>query len=163
MSNSFQRGRKKVIQQPSTSKLNHTTLYSNHILSKQVNYKPKNKYQRSSSLSSSSNESDSVSSKEMRKKRFLEEDDSFSYPTRKEVGLDSSGEESSEMESPLKDNLENEIERNIIEIYNKNISNCRLNNGNGHCSKCDRLNNYRNKRNRGLISSTLFFSLYVSS
>ena len=150
MSNSFQRGRKKVIQQPSTSKLNHTTLYSNHILSKQVNYKPKNKYQRSSSLSSSSNESDSVSSKEMRKKRFLEEDDSFSYPTRKEVGLDSSGEESSEMESPLKDNLENEIERNIIEIYNKNISNCRLNNGNGHCSKCDRLNNYRNKRNRGL-------------
>ena len=61
MSNSFQRGRKKVIQQPSTSKLNHTTLYSNHILSKQVNYKPKNKYQRSSSLSSSSNEKSSKS------------------------------------------------------------------------------------------------------
>lgn len=149
MSNSFQRGRKKAIQ-PSASKSNHTTLYSNHILSKQVNYKPKNKFQRSSSFSSSSNDSDSVSSKEMRKKRFLEEDDSFSYPTRKDVGLDSSGEESSDMESPLKDNLENEIERNIIEIYNKNISNCRLNNGNGHCSKCDRINNYRNKRNRGL-------------
>ena len=55
------------------------------------------------------------------------------------------------IEKNYKENLENEIERNLIEIYNKNISNCKYN-SKDHCDRCDRMNNYRRKRNKGLSS-----------
>ena len=151
--------RKPIVLNEFTNISNCSTCETKHILSRQFNFKPKHKSNKkkrnvsssSSSFENNSSDSDSISSAEMRKKRFLEEDNSFTYPTRKEVGLFSSEEDSSEMESPLKENLENEIERNLIEIYNKNISNCKYN-SKDHCDRCDRIHNYRRKRNKGLSS-----------
>ena len=117
--------RKPIVLNELTNISNYSTCETKHILSRQFNFKPKHKSNKkkrnvsssSSSFENNSSDSDSISSAEMRKKRFLEEDNSFTYPTRKEVGLFSSEEDSSEMESPLKENLENEIERNLIEIF----------------------------------------------
>ena len=48
------------------------------------------------------------------------------------------------------ENLENEIERVLIEIYNKNISNCNYNNNSKMFCICDKISNYRLKKNKGL-------------
>lgn len=152
-------GRKPIIINEINNISNHSTCETKHILSRQINFKPKKRFKKPKKESPSSqnekniSDSDSISSSEMRKKRFLEEENSFTYPTRKEVGLYSSEEDSSEMESPLKENLENEIERNLIEIYNKNISNCNYNNNSNYCNQCDKMNNYRIKKNKGLSNS----------
>lgn len=47
----------------------------------------------------------------------------YNYPTRKDVGLYSSEEENSSDNSLIEENFGMEIERILIEIYNKNISN----------------------------------------
>ena len=47
----------------------------------------------------------------------------YSYPTKKDVGLSSSEEDNSSDNSFIEENFGMEIERILIEIYNKNISN----------------------------------------
>jgi magnesium-transporting ATPase (P-type) len=90
------------------------------------NSKPKKRYdkrkkQTISSSESENSDNDSISSYEMRKRSFLDDDNSFVHHTRKD---DISEEESSENESPpLKESLETEIEKHLIDIYNKNFSN----------------------------------------
>ena len=61
-------------------------------------------------------DNNSISSNEIRKKNFFEEE-SFNYPTKNEVGLYSSDEESPEFEI----NLENQIECLIKDIYYRNF------------------------------------------
>ena len=78
--------------------------------------------------SSSKAKNDSSSSfsysRECRKKRFigLGEEDNIEYPTKRDVGLLSSEDEDSCDNSIIEENFSSEIERILIEIYNKNIS-----------------------------------------
>ena len=84
----------------------------------------------SSSYNDCSDSSDfSYRSRENKRKNYKElmmaEEDDLDYLKRKEVGLVSSDEEddnSTENNSTLEENFSNEIERILIEIYNKNIS-----------------------------------------
>ena len=63
-------------------------------------------------------------SRECRKKRFigLGDEDNIEYPTKRDVGLLSSEDEDSCDNSIIEENFSSEIERILIEIYNKNIS-----------------------------------------
>jgi hypothetical protein len=71
-------------------------------------------------------DNNSISSNEIRKKNFFEEE-SFNYPTKNEVGLYSSDEDSPEFEI----NLENQIECLIKDIYYRNFpKKINLNNSN---------------------------------
>ena len=97
-----------------------------------------NAYLSSSSSSSASDESDyfsdssekSFKSKENKKKVFFDkmmvDDNEFDYLKRAEVGLVSSDEEDNNAiegnNVSIEENFNNEIERMLIEIYNKNIS-----------------------------------------
>ena len=84
----------------------------------------------SSSYNDCSDSSDfSYRSRENKRKNYKElmmaEEDDLDYLKRKEVGLVSSDEEDdnyTENNSTLEENFSNEIERILIEIYNKNIS-----------------------------------------
>ncbi len=113
-------------------------------------FKNKQKFMRNSSEKSSfCSESDSYSSTEIRKRKVYDEE-SFNYPTRSEVGLFTSDDDSQEMDSQLKDNLENEIETILIEVYNKNISSSTNNNfnNNENCNYKNKIKNYyHNMRN----------------
>ena len=113
-------------------------------------FKNKQKFMRNSSEKSSfCSESDSYSSTEIRKRKVYDEE-SFNYPTRSEVGLFTSDDDSQEMDSQLKDNLENEIETILIEVYNKNISSTTNNNfnNNENCIYKNKIKNYyHNMRN----------------
>ena len=113
-------------------------------------FKNKQKFMRNSSEKSSfCSESDSYSSTETRKRKVYDEE-SFNYPTRSEVGLFTSDDDSQEMDSQLKDNLENEIETILIEVYNKNISsstNNNFNNSENYNYKNKIKNYYHNMRN----------------
>ena len=117
------------------------------------NSKPKKTYdkrkkQTISSSESENSDNDSISSYEMRKRSFLDDDNSFVHHTRKD---DISEEESSENESPpLKESLEIEIEKHLIDIYNKNISNCNYMTGAKYCNQCDIIRNYRRNKMRTL-------------
>ena len=89
----------------------------------------KNEIQEEKSNDSSSKEKNDSSSsfsysKECRKKRFigLGEEDNIEYPTKRDVGLLSSEDEDSCDNSIIEENFSSEIERILIEIYNKNIS-----------------------------------------
>jgi len=112
--------------------------HNNNIKTK---FKNKQKFMRKNSSEKSSfcSESDSYSSTEIRKRKVYDEE-SFNYPTRSEVGLFTSDDDSQEMDSQLKDNLENEIETILIEVYNKNISSTSNNNFNNNENF-----NYKNK------------------
>ena len=64
-------------------------------------------------------------SRECRKKKFCglgDDTETIEYPTKKDVGLISSEDEESADNSLIEENFSNEIERILIEIYNKNIS-----------------------------------------
>ena len=112
--------------------------HNNNIKTKFKN-KQKNIRKNSSEKSSICSESDSYSSTEIRKRKLYDEE-SFNYPTRSEVGLISSDEDSQDLDNQLKDNLENEIETILIEVYNKNISTTSNNNFNNNENF-----NYKNK------------------
>lgn len=113
--------------------------------------KPKKRYdkRKTQSISSSDSENsdnDSISSYEIRKRSFLDEDNSVVHHTRK---YDISEEESSENDSSsVKDSLESEIEKHLIDIYNKNISNCNYMTGAKYCNQCDIIRNYRRNKMR---------------
>ena len=85
-------------------------------------------HEEKSNDSSSKEKNDSSSSfsysRECRKKRFigLGEEDNIEYPTKRDVGLLSSEDEDSCDNSIIEENFSSEIERILIEIYNKNIS-----------------------------------------
>ena len=97
--------------------------------------------------SDTSDSSDSISSYEMRKRLFLGEDNSFVYPKRKDLGLDSSEDESTENDSlSLKEELESEIDEQLLTIYEKNVSNCNYTSGATFCDQCDMIRNYRRKK-----------------
>ena len=123
--------------------------HNNNIKTK---FKNKQKFMRKNSSEKSSfcSESDSYSSTEIRKRKVYDEE-SFNYPTRSEVGLFTSDDDSQEMDSQLKDNLENEIETILIEVYNKNISsttnNNNFNNNEYFIYKNKIKNYYHNMRN----------------
>ena len=122
--------------------------HNNNIKTK---FKNKQKFMRKNSSEKSSfcSESDSYSSTENRKRKVYDEE-SFNYPTRSEVGLFTSDDDSQEMDSQLKDNLENEIETILIEVYNKNISsstNNNFNNNENYNYKNKIKNYYHNMRN----------------
>ena len=122
--------------------------HNNNIKTK---FKNKQKFMRKNSSEKSSfcSESDSYSSTEIRKRKVYDEE-SFNYPTRSEVGLFTSDDDSQEMDSQLKDNLENEIETILIEVYNKNISsttNNNFNNNENSIYKNKIKNYYHNMRN----------------
>ena len=94
----------------------------------------------SSSKSSSSSSDLSYQSRENKRKKYKEimmaEEDDMDYLKKREVGLLSSDEEENENSigenNSLEEYLSNEIERILIEIYNKNIS--RISSGNSHNS-----------------------------
>ena len=90
----------------------------------------------------------------MRKKVFYEEE-SFNYPTKVDVGLISSDEESIEIDPQLKFNFENEIESILIEIYNKNFpSNDKISKRKNHLLKRDKYR-YLKKNNIELNKNEL--------
>ena len=147
----YQRGRQ-LISNRKPFFINTNINYSNnstcetkkHILPPQNNIKIKNNYIKRERISISnsdnlSNESDSCDSNEIKKKIFFEEE-SFNYPTRSDVGLNSSEEESIEMDPHFKFNLENEIESFLIEMYNKNFP-C-------NDKSSNKIKNYRFKRDK---------------
>jgi hypothetical protein len=114
------------------------------------------KYQSLSSVDSdnSDSSSDSISSYEMRKRLFLGDDNSFIYPKRKDLGLESSEDESTENDSlSLKEELESEIDEQLLMIYEKNVSNCNYTNGAVFCDQCDMIRNYRRQKMK-TISNT---------
>ena len=130
-----------------------TTCETKNNIQRVNNSKPKKRYdkrkrQTISSSESDNSDNDSISSYEMRKRSFLDDDNSFVHHTRKD---EISEEESSENESPpLKDSLETEIEKHLIDIYNKNISNCNYMTGAKYCNQCDIIRNYRRNKMRTL-------------
>ena len=89
--------------------------------------------QSNNSSFSSFSENSSISSNEFRKKNFLDEE-SFNYPNKNEVGLFSSDEESPEFEINFREDLENQIEYLINDIYYRNYS-----------KKINSINHYINK------------------
>ena len=92
----------------------------------------------SKSDNSKFSDSDSLSSNDIRKKVFYEEE-SFNYPTKSDVGLISSEDDSIEIDPHLKFNFENEIESILIEIYNKNFpSNDKISKRKNHLLKRDK-------------------------
>lgn len=115
--------------------------------------KPKKRYdkrkkQTISSSESENSDNDSISSYEIRKRSFLDDDNSSVHHTCKD---DISEEESSENESPrLKESLETEIEKHLIDIYNKNFSNCNYMTGAKYCNQCNIIRNYRRNKMRTL-------------
>ena len=113
-----------------------------HITKQNIS-KPKKRYnkRKDQSMSSSdldNSDSDSVSSYEIRKSRFFNEDNSSTYSSVKDSILDHSDDESS-----LKENLDSQIKKHLIAIYNKNISNCNYITGAKYCNQCDIITNYR--------------------
>ena len=123
---------------------------------KRSNNNHKLKCQSLSSVDSdnSDSSSDSISSYEMRKRLFLGDDNSFVYPKRKDLGLDSSEDESTENDSlSLKEGLESEIDEQLLTIYEKNVSNCNYTNGAVFCDQCDMIRNYRRQKMK-TISNT---------
>ena len=107
-----------------------------------------------SSFDSDNSDSDSISSYEMRKRLFLGEDGSFVYPKRKDLGLDSSEDDSTENDSSsFKKELELEIDEQLLTIYEKNISNCNYTTGAAFCDQCDMIRNYRRKNMKAMSSA----------
>ena len=90
----------------------------------------------------------------MRKRLFLGEDGSFVYPKRKDLGLDSSEDDSTENDSSsFKKELELEIDEQLLTIYEKNISNCNYTTGAAFCDQCDMIRNYRRKNMKAMSSA----------
>ena len=136
--NSIERGRKlfevpfktlyyndfNIIQISNKNKINKRRIDSKNSILK------RNKTRRKKSINNSDNSnysnSSSNSSREIRRKKntiYNQNNDTIDYPSRKDVGLYSSEDEDSIENSILEDNnFINEIERILIEIYNKNIS-----------------------------------------
>ncbi len=136
--NSIERGRKlfevpfktlyyndfNIIQISNKNKINKRRIDSKNSILK------RNKTRRKKSINNSDNSnysnSSSNSSREIRRKKntiYNQNNDTVDYPSRKDVGLYSSEDEDSIENSILEDtNFINEIERILIEIYNKNIS-----------------------------------------
>ena len=104
----------------STCESKHITSNDNNINNNNIRIHKKNKRNKINSISKIDNSDDSLSSSDIRKKNFYEEE-IFNYPTKSDVGLISSEEESIGNDPHLKFKLENEIESILIEIYNKNF------------------------------------------
>ena len=100
--------------------------------------------------------SSSCSSREYRKKKsniFNDNSEFRDYPSRKDVGLNSSEDEDSIDYSILEDNnFSSEIERILIEIYNKNISIISSNNNNDI---------FKNKKGNEIIGIEKQFNSYL--
>ena len=134
------------------SKYNH--LNHNNIKIHRKIFKRNKINSNSKSDNSKFSDSDSFSSNDMRKKVFYEEE-SFNYPTKVDVGLISSDEESIEIDPQLKFNFENEIESILIEIYNKNFpSNDKISKRKNHLLKRDKYR-YLKKNNIELNKNEL--------
>ena len=134
------------------SKYNH--LNHNNIKIHRKIFKRNKINSNSKSDNSKFSDSDSFSSNDMRKKVFYEEE-SFNYPTKVDVGLISSDEESIEIDPQLKFNFENEIESILIEIYNKNFpSNDKISKRKNHLLKRDKYK-YLKKNNIELNKNEL--------
>ena len=129
---------------------------------KQNNSKPKkrqNKRKDQQSLSSSdldNSDSDSISSYEIRKSRFFNEDNSPTYSSLKDSILDNSDDKSS-----FKNNLDSEIKKHLIAIYNKNASNCNYITGAKYCNQCDIITNYRRVKLRTTHTNKHDVSIYL--
>lgn len=127
----------------------------------QHNSKPKKHYnkRKEQSISSSdldNSDSDSISSYEIRKSRFLNEDNSFTSSSQKHSVLDNSEDESS-----LKDNLDSQIQKHLIAIYNKNVSNCNYITGAKYCNQCDIITNYRRIKLRTMHTNKKDVSIII--
>ena len=138
----------------STCESKHITSNDNNINNNNIRIHKKNKRNKINSISKIDNSDDSLSSSDIRKKNFYEEE-IFNYPTKSDVGLISSEEESIGNDPHLKFKLENEIESILIEIYNKNFpSNDKISKRKNHLLKRDKYR-YLKKNNIELNKNEL--------
>jgi hypothetical protein len=138
-----------------------STCETKKYISKQNVSKPKKRCNTRNNISLSSSDvdnsdSDSVSSYEIRKSRFFNEDNSVTSSSLKESILDNSDDEST-----LKDNLDSQIKKYLIAIYNKNASNCNYITGAKYCNQCDIITNYRKIKLRTVHTSKHDVSIYI--
>jgi hypothetical protein len=130
-----------------------STCETKKYISKQNDSKPKKRCNTRNNISLSSSDvdnsdSDSVSSYEIRKSRFFNEDNSLTSSSLKDSILDNSDDESS-----LEDNLDSQIKKHLIAIYNKNGSKCNYITGAKYCNQCDIITNYRKRKLRTVYTS----------